>query len=218
MRRREFLRGALGAGVASLAGCTQVLGGQVQRRITVESVDDHEEEYDLTIDVEMAETRVTPEHTAEVKITATNQNREQYVKLRDKGCRIFGRANSDSGASDEPSGLWLHLPETSRFIERKGDRWTRDKPQGQGEHMSDLPPNIGGCERILYSPPSSREQPLPSFIRRYWVWDDYQVEGYMSPGTYRFEEPIQIFEERSDSEGEKIADLTWGFSLKVENP
>ncbi|MDY6765535.1 MAG: hypothetical protein SV377_07650 [Halobacteria archaeon] len=214
MKRRRFLKGAFGAGVASLAGCTQVLG-QVQRQITVESVDDHEEEYDLSMDVEMVKTDVTPEHTAELKITATNQNREQYLRLRDKGCRIFENANTRGGASDPP-GLWLHLPETSRFIERKGDKWTRDKPQGQGEHMSDLPPNIGGCEKILYSPPSSREQPLPSFIRRYWVWDDYQVEGYMDPGTYRFEEPIEVFRKQDDSEDEKITGLTWGFSLKVE--
>jgi len=59
----------------------------------------------------------------------------------------------------------------------------------------------------------------------YVVWDDYRVEGYFEPGSYRWEEEIELWDRESWYRyGDTIKtdtppnNVTWGFTLEVQSP
>lgn len=103
----------------------------------------------------------------------------------------------------EPPGLWLHGPQSTEGIERDGDRWTADRPADESRLF-----NLTGCPLFEYE----RNE---SVVNEYVVWDDYRTEGYMQPGTYRFEVPVAIYGPNDDLGGEPEAEFTLGFDLTV---
>jgi hypothetical protein len=106
--------------------------------------------------------------------------------------------------------LFLHSPGSEEWIERAGDRWTRDANPSQERAWAAV-----GCVPPVYAAGES-------VTNEYAVWDDYRVEGYLVPGTYRFEEPVRILPP-SDSTTrtptqEPIAEFDWGFDLTLSDP
>lgn len=214
MERRTYLA-ALSA--SSLAGCLGQLGASglssggtpfddppddVQRLVALESVDDDGAGHDVQIDAEVVESSVTADHPARVRVTTTNEGRKRDVSVTRGQCCLFNRS---AGASD-PAGLWLHRVGSADHVERDGDRWTRDAPVDQHRVYAAY-----GCLARTYE---SGE----SVTNEYYVWDDYRVEGYFPPGTYRFAEPVTVSEPGTGSEDGPIATFTWGFSVRVERP
>ena len=174
----------------------------IQRRVSLANVDDVPEKYQLSIDVKLLESTVTAEHTARLRVTTTNEGPKRKISIAEDKCSLFNRMG---GLSEQP-GLILHRPSSTQWIDRAGNRWVRNRP-------SDEPRVIAayGCMNRVYLTGES-------VVNQYLVWDDYQVDGYLSPGTYRFAEPVQIKSPNAGFEAEPTAEFTWGFSLIVEKP
>jgi hypothetical protein len=178
----------------------------IQRRVSLAGADDIEREHDLRIEVEALETTITASHTAKLRVTTTNEGEKRRISIGTGACTLFNRSR---GASEQP-GLFLHSPGSEEWIERAGDRWTRDANPSQERAWAAV-----GCVPPVYAAGES-------VTNEYAVWDDYRVEGYLVPGTYRFEEPVRILPP-SDSTTrtptqEPIAEFDWGFDLTLSDP
>ena len=242
MKRRWFLT-TMVVGTGFLSGCTtgsppasqatstsetgtrtsaaETTGnGDVQRRISLADVDEVPAEHDLRIEVELRQSTVTDEHTAHLRLRATDESsRKRRIGIGTGKCNLFNREKGES----EPSGLWLYTPDEAERLDRAGNRWTEDAdPNGMDAYAA------YGCAY----PPTVHDEPI---INEYLVWDDFREEGYMTPGTYRFATSITVGGQAPGSNPtvignetttgdtatatvEPASEFTWGFSLAVENP
>lgn len=214
MQRRALLA-VLGSATAALPGCSLAPtadAGDLQRRITLAGSDVLPDEHGLRVDAAVAEPTVTADHPARIRIETTNAGPRRALSVGTGGCAIFNRGEL---GSDDPPGLWLHRPARAATVERARPRWVRaeaDRPRGFDAY---------GCPlRIVASG--------ESLAQDYVVWDDYRVEGYLEPGTYRWETTLEIYrpadvrreagERAASPTGDPSATLSWGFALTVERP
>lgn len=174
---------------------------EVQRRMSLANVDEVREKYAVGIDAELSEETVTAAHTARLRVTVANEGEKRKLSAGEGMCNPFNR---EKGKSENP-GLWLHEPEDTEWIERKGDRWTRDRSPNEQRMF----PNYGCLPREY--------EEGESVTTEYAVWDDYRVVGYMGPGTYRFEEQIRIYAPKYDDWKDTLGEFRWGFDLRVED-
>jgi hypothetical protein len=178
----------------------------VQRRVSPAGADDTEREHDLRIEVDLLEATVTPAYTARVRVRTTNEGPERRLSIGEDGCSLFNR---DGGASDPP-GVYLYPPDSAKWLDRAGNRWTADADPGDPRAWAAY-----GCLSLGYAPGES-------VTNEYFVWDDYRVDGYLRPGTYRFEEPVRVLPPdgptTSTPDREPIAEFDWGFELTITNP
>ena len=212
--RRRTLLAALGSGTATLSGCSALApggdAGDLERRVSLAASDALPDEHALRIDATVTRPAVTAENPAQLRIAVTNAGPRRALSVGTDGCALFNRGE---GGSDEPPGLWLHRPARAATIERARPRWVRaesDRPR-----MFDA----YGCLLRVFDAGES-------LARDYVVWDDYRVEGYLEPGTYRWETTVESYEiddvrrdagERAASPtGDPSATLSWGFALTVE--
>lgn len=186
----------------------------VQRRVTLVEQDSVPQEYDARLSVEMVRSIVTPERTARLRVTTTNTGVNRVFSFSEgRRCSLFNRSR---GGSDSPRGLWLYSPSNAEVLERKGDRWVVDAPPTKRRAYPAY-----GCEGDALAKNAS-------FSNEYLVWDDFQEEGYMTPGVYRFEEGVTIsprFRDPGETREPSTTPrptvdprrirFTWGFSLKV---
>lgn len=218
MNRRALLA-ALGSG--SVAGCVSGGGPSTQeptsppptstspppeetlhRRVSLTSQDALADEHELRLDVEILEPRITDNHTALIRITTTNEGQKRAVSVGRPGCDLLNRSR---GGSDTPAGLWLHTPDQAEYIDRVEEKWVADYPADRNRAYAAY-----GCMPTVYDAGDS-------LSNEYEVWDNYQVERYLTPGAYRWEEDVQIWEDETAASGDRPnATVTWGFSLSVE--
>jgi hypothetical protein len=208
MKRRALLATLGTASVGGLVGCIGSIeaptGGDYTRRISLESQDTVPAEYKVDLDIELLATRVTPTQTARLRITTTNEGAKRAISIGGDGCELFNRSK---GGSDDPPGLWLHDPDQTKYIDRKDDRWVADRPANESRAYPAY-----GCMRKTYEVGESRSN-------EYMLWDDYQVEGYMTPGTYRWEERVTVAETTDDfPDDDQLRSFPWGFTLRVKQP
>lgn len=206
MKRRTLLASVGTAGVGGMAGCLgrgdSGTDGEYARQISLVSQDTVPDTHDVAIDVELLATRVTSDLAARLRITTTNEGARRAISIGDDGCELFNRSK---GGSDEPPGLWLHDPDRTEHVDRKRDRWEADRPADASRVY-----DAYGCLRRTYEADES-------LGNEYVVWDDYRVEGYMTPGTYRWEERVSIAKTTDDFPGDDLlGSFTWGFTLRVE--
>jgi hypothetical protein len=233
MRRRDLLRAAALAGTTAVAGCTNALdteprggGGssptdttpgsptespagtgreELQRTVSLASVDSVPTEFEVEMDVELLRSSVTGAETARLRITTTNTGSPRSISVAEDMCSLLNRSK---GGSDSPAGLWLQPPDSTKHIDREGDRWEADR--SPDEHRAYA---AYGCTNKEYAAGESVRN-------EYVLWSDFQAEGYMDPGTYRWEEAVSV----SDPDGATptgTADgntFSWGFSLSVREP
>lgn len=162
MRRRELLA-ALGtasavggAGCISIgsAGCVSV-GTETpetrRRTVSIDAVDEVTDEHRVAIDVALLEAEITDEHTARLRVTATNEGPPRWFSVRDSMCAILNRTDEMS----DPEGVWLYRTEETRWLEREGKKWEHDgdpdEPRGYATY---------GCGTTLFEsgdsvPPST---------------------------------------------------------------
>ena len=180
------------------------VAGDLQRRVGLAGQDAVPDEYGVRIEAEVLRGLVTDEETARVRITTTNEGPERRLSVGPDMCNILNR---NRGASDDPRGLWLHEADSTEYIERDGDRWVAeradDEPRGYPAY---------GCGLREYDAGESVNT-------EYVLWDDYRVEGYLEPGTYRWEETVRVSTNATTGTGEDSGEsFAWGFSLRVEKP
>jgi len=204
MKRREIL-GLLGAGGGTaLSGClsppatpSSTVSDGIQRRISLAGQDSIPDELQVSITAEMLESTVTDEHPARVRITMTNQGDER----RFSGCAVFDRESKGS----IPPELWLESDLDDSV--RTGEKWVKQNLPGPGEGFGGK-----GCGLEVYASGESK-------LTNYAILHDGRTDGYLNPGTYRWEKEIRIAPKQSQTtESDAQETITWGFSLTVENP
>lgn len=173
---------------------------EVQRRMSIARVDEVPQRYELKIGVKLLNGTVTAGNAAHLRVTVTNEGEKRRFSAGEGMCNPFNR---DRGASETP-GLWLHEPEDTKWLDRKGNRWMRGESPNEQRAFANY-----ACLPRSY-------EAGESLAIEYLVWDDYQIDGYMKPGAYRFEVPIAVH-----PSGSKFSDPTgtfdWGFDLRVED-
>lgn len=176
--------------------------GEVHRRVSLADQDSLATGLQVRIEVEVLEPTIRDAHTARVRITTTNEGRRRALSVGTGPCRLFNRETS---TSNEPPGLILHAPDSSHHIDRETNRWVRDTPPATSRAFRGY-----GCPPRVFEPGESVSD-------EYVVWQDYQVAGYLRPGTYRWETPIQIWDGPATEHAEPTTSH-WGFSLLVQEP
>jgi hypothetical protein len=174
---------------------------EVQRQISLESVDDVPDGQPVTIDVELLNETVTAHDPARVRVVAMNMaDEERRITQNEGDCALFNRGG---GASESP-GLHLHRPGFPGFgpdcrdASRVGNLWRLDLSQDARCAVEGY-----GCVPGPYEAGESQPE-------TYQVWDDYRAPGYMPPGSYRFKTEVTVGP-RDDA-----TDFEWGFSITVE--
>lgn len=173
----------------------------VQRTVSIAGQDSVRSDRRIAIEAEVRDPTVSGSGTAEVRITTTNRGVERALSVSTDGCAILNR--SDQGSS--PEGLWLRRVSDGTRTERSGRRWVAD----------DLPESPGGfggygCSRERYGSGDA-------VATDYAVFHDGRVDGYLTPGEYRFETEVRVWES-GDSESSSPASFEWGFSLALDDP
>lgn len=173
------------------------------RTVNLENQDEVPKRHQVSVGVEVLEPAITAAHTARIRVTTTNEGPARSLSVGPDKCNLFNR---DRAGSDDPAGLWLYQSEDSPDANRKGERWVLDRSQSQHRSFATY-----GCLPRAY-------ESAESVSTEYEVWDDYRIEGYLQPGTYRWEEEIQIWDDTDAKDTDSpSATFTWGFSISVEN-
>lgn len=226
MRRRIVLLTVGGALSGPLAGCNNSTGvgdsptpsadvsatptatsktpteGERQRTVTLDSQDTVPDTHQVSIDVAVLEPAITTAHTARLRVTMTNEGPRVAFRIDGGYCKLFTEPHA---GSDDPSGLWLYQPNETEYLDRKGERWVPDNPPSRPRSYP-----ASACSPQEYTSGESDST-------EYEVWDDYQVDGYLQPGTYRWEQGVEIWEDSGARTTESpTATFTWGFSLSIE--
>lgn len=201
VNRRRYL-GALGlAGGLAYLGVSRI--DETQRRVSLAEQDSIAADHGIRIDADVLLPTITDVRTALVRITTTNEGQKRALSVGTGNCGLFARGD---GGSAEPPGLWLHSPNYAVNIPRDGDRWTRDPSAGPRLFTAE------GCHTTEYDDGES-------LSNWYVVWDDYHVDGYLEPGTYRWENDVSVWNDPAGATSDPPdATARWGFSLTVERP
>lgn len=212
MNRRSALAALGSIGAGALTGCISTpqatspdLDSDTDSghpTVSLESQSTVPSEYEIEISVDVLEPAFTAKHPAKLQITTTNTGDEQIQSTGPGRCYLFTRSQ---GGSDTPPGLWLHDSNASEHIDRKDGKWVADTPSNQPrEYLS------YGCMLKEYAVGES-------VSKEYEIWADYQVSGYLQPGTYRWEQPIRLsHKEEPSSSTESTNSFPWWFTLQLE--
>ena len=208
MNRREVLA-ALGASTSLLTGC---LGAGVDssppaetstspevlpatRRISVTNTAEIAPDANLSVTASVERGRITPDETARVTVALENTGADRATSVaEEEHCHLFNRMWGKS----EPRGLWLYRPQDAP-ANRDGGRWSPDKTGTRTYIMI-------GCGKHQFDSGDA-------ISTTYEVWDDYVTDGYLSPGTYRFETDISLWDSVTDRS--KSRSVEWWFELDV---
>ena len=212
MRRRDFLAALSGGGICvGSGGCLSANGAESSKtttggrklpaQISLNNQDTIPDRHKLQIDVEILEREITERHTARLQITINNSGSTRALSIGNDGCELFNRQN---GGSSQPAGLWLYTPEVAERIEREENRWVL-APSARPREFPGY-----GCHPTTYE---SGE----SISNEYVVWDDYDVDGYLVPDTYRWEEEVSIWDSAQGADqNPSDTSIVWGFSIQLE--
>jgi len=209
MNRRSALAalGAIGAG--TLAGClstprvtssdTSPGSDSGTPTVSLDSQSAIPSEYGFEISVEVLDPEFTANHPATLQITTTNTGEARLLSIAPDQCYLFNRSQ---GGSDTPAGLWLHDSDASESIDRADDQWVADTPSTQSRDFLSY-----GCTMKQY-------EAGESVSKAYEIWDDYQVSGYLQPGTYRWEETVR-FSSEDAAASPTTESVSWWFTLQL---
>jgi hypothetical protein len=175
----------------------------LQRTVSLASVDSVPAGFEVELEAELLRSRVTDAETARLRITTTNTGSPRSISVAPDDCSLLNRSK---GGSDSPEGCWLHDPERADRLTRDGNRWEADRDPDEHRAYAAY-----GCLKKEYAEGES-------VSNEYVLWSDYQAEGYMEPGTYRWEEEVSVSEGATPTGTADGNSFTWGFSLSVSEP
>ncbi|WP_436910279.1 hypothetical protein [Halosimplex marinum] len=215
MRRRAVLA-SLGA-CATLAGCRGLgspdrtaaetatppaCAGPGPRRVELGEIGTLPDESEVSAAVSAERTRSTADAPARFSVGLRNDGRDREIDVTDDTqCHLLNRGK---GRSD-PNGLRLYRAGDAP-ADRAGDCWTRDRSPRDSVGFDGY-----GCGRHAFESGSAT-------ATTYEVWDDYTVDGYLRPGTYRFDVSVALWTETAGREGETNSEpeaVDWWFELSV---
>ena len=201
MNRRDILATAGGIGALGVGGYAFTVvsrAGTDERHVRLENVDSIPDVHQLRINIELLESRITDSQTARLAITTTNQGPKREISIGNESwCVILNRHHCRS----DPKGVFLYRSDWAKSLKRDGKRWI---PHPSDQWMAF---NDGVCPEKTYD---SEE----SVRTEYEVWDDHKSDGYLQPGTYRWQRRISIYP--PDTPASEAPVVTWGFSLSME--
>lgn len=205
MNRRTLLRG-IATGAAGLAGCITPRArrgdGPADRRRRVSVAGRDDTAHGIRMDVELLRATVTDDRTARLAITTTNAGPRRALSVGTDGCALLNRSE---GRSDNPAGLWLYRDGQTEWLERDGRKWEPDRSADEPRAYPAY-----GCGPTTYDSDES-------VTTEYVLWDDYRVDGYLTPGSYRWETDVAVWADPSGAFGDEPSErFAWGFSLRVE--
>ena len=200
MDRRQYLKGVSAVSVG-LPGCLETGAGAgepafEERLVTLASIDRHPTEFGCRISVEMVETEVTPEHTAEVRATMSNAGDREIPLARfpDNVGNIAYHSDSNFGLLGNEADYVLH-PNRDWQPERESHCWT---PDGSGFNGADMPVVLPPGEELTVE---------------YWLWDVRGTRPCWPTGDYHFGAESWIGERWSGT-----PQFRWLFTLRVSDP
>lgn len=142
----------------------------------------------------------TKNHPAQVQVSLTNEGQTRWIQVGPR-CPLFWKCSWASSLD----GLLLTFSEEPRFVAESGPRWVINPPE-------DLTFGDAGCGRREYKNGESLRT-------EYTVYDDGRVDGYLEPGTYRFNDGFGLQPNGgSESETSGPVVVSWRFSLTIETP
>ena len=211
MNRRDLLTSLGAAGTAGIAGCIGTSDSEPseesypegkQRRVTLAGQDTVSDGHELSLNIEVRRALITHAETAHLRVRATNEGQTRGISFTETDkCALFNRSK---GLSDEPQGLILRGPSDAEQLELPENQWVRDLPSDKVRSWDTYGCSIETIESGA------------AFTNEYHVWDDYQTEEYLEPGTYRWEEQIRLTDPPQSNSPDMRAEFTWGFSLTLE--
>lgn len=208
MKRRAILATIGSAATLSVAGCTRV--GSIpspdtdRRMVELESVEGVPAKHEVKMEVEILGSAINADQTAILEVSTTNTGERRTIPVAPDKCSLFNRSR---GGSDHPKGLWLHRAGSTSHIDRQGDRWVADRPADEPRLFHDY-----GCAWGAY-------ETGETVTNEYEIWDDYRIVGYMDPGTYRWEERVNISKaEGQGEEDDELGSFHWGFDIELSVP
>jgi hypothetical protein len=170
--------------------------------VSVVGIDPVPDDLDLSIDIELLEPKITADHTARLRISTTNNGPERAISLgTGQHCHPFNRTLSVS----DPAGLMLQHSGINRTNDRKENRWELDLPPDESPAY-----RMYGCPPRVYAVDESVND-------EYGIWHDYRADGYLNPGRYRWERAVQVWDGPVTDGVEPTSELSWGFSLTIED-
>ncbi|QLH84105.1 hypothetical protein [Halosimplex pelagicum] len=214
MRRRAVLT-SLGA-CATLAGCQEpgsadrtadgtetppTCGDPKPRRVELAGAATVPDEPRVSATVTVERERSTAEAPARFTASLRNDGPDRAVDVTDDNrCHFLNR---EKGRSD-PNGLWLYRAGDAP-TDRAGECWTRDRPPRDSVGFDGY-----GCGRSPFESGGT-------IATTYEVWDDYTVDGYLRPDTYRFDASVALWTEPAGEGGtdSEPAVVDWWVELSV---
>jgi hypothetical protein len=145
--------------------------------------------------------RSTADAPARFTVSLRNDGPDREIDVTDDG--RWHLLNRGKGRSD-PTGLWLYRVGDAP-TDRAGDCWTRDRSPRESVGFDGY-----GCGRYPFE---SGE----TVATTYGVWDDYTADGYLRPGTYRFDASVALWErvdETTATDPDPVV-VDWWFELSV---
>lgn len=165
MNRREYLRGLVG-GFAAISGCLTSTGGSGGGLRSVSLAGTETE--GIEVDVEILESTVTKDHTAEIRLTWTNSSSQKISVSIGRETAEPLISHTIKNGDWQSTGLVL-VPTSYDPQKRSEDCWKPEDYFGGG----------GDAESTTLT---SRE----SFQHEYRLWTDLDKEGCLPTGTYDF--------------------------------
>lgn len=177
----------LSSGCISVGQMNQNEVGTNSRRVTVNSIDDVPREAGVTFSVEVTDDSITPESSARIRSTMTNEGNEGvHVQLP-----FYKGASSWTGEA----GVLLYSLEAP---DSPSVDYTPACFDGDGQTRDDVAWSSEGTPRYRLAAGDSHSNELI-------LVDDPTVEGCFPSGTYRFESEHEV----------RDVQFMWGFSLNI---
>lgn len=204
MRRRDLLGAVTASGALSLSGCTtgSLLSSSSpshSEEIAIVEQDSVPQDFDITIQAEVTNATYSDEQPAQIEIVVENTGDREYIQIYSNEniqCQLF---NKSEAKPENTRGLWLYPAGDAKLLSRQGDKWVEDRPQDESRQYAAY-----GCGIASYE---SGE----TFSQLYQVWHDYRADGYLNPGTYRWEDQVGV------GNSERINNtFRWGFEIELK--
>lgn len=207
MNRRRLLERLGASGTLLFGGCTGAPRGDattrspvpdgLQRRVSLVEQTSLPERYQLRIQAEVRDPRVTDSGTARVRVTVTNEGPARGLSVSTDRCALFNRYSQSS----TPRGVWLAAADDPRYTTRGGPRWVADPPEN-GAY-----PDYG-CALRTY-------EPGESVHAEYALYHDGRTDGYLQPGTYRFARDDVLLTPGPSAEADADGSRTFGWAVSI---
>jgi hypothetical protein len=206
MRRRDVLGALAASGALSASGCVTSgsllsSGPSHAEEVAIVEQDSVPRDVEFDIRAEVTNGTYSDERPAEIEVVVENTGERKRISIYNfdetLDCHLLNRYHA---GPKNTKGLWLNTPDRAEHLSRNGNRWEQDRPQDDTRMWAAY-----GCGNAPY-------ESGDTFTQTYQVWHDFRVDGYLNPGTYRWEQQVGVvYADQSDTV------FRWGFTLELNS-